>query len=254
MARVLLHQGPSPAGDIDYAFETIARELRTATGAGADLAVFPELFLPGYNSDRTGVLAQASVGPWAARLGEMALHAGCGLVAGYAERDGKDVYNAALAIGPDGQLLANYRKIQLFGPRERALFTPGDRYAVFDYQGRRSALLICYDVEFDGHVAALAKLGVELILVPTANMVPFHNVCRATVPTHAFNHAVTIVYANFCGVEGDLTYCGESLIAARDGAVLARAGMGPATLIVDLDTPVDPERLSTQGRDWQPVG
>lgn len=254
MARVLLHQGPSPAGDIDYAFETVARELRTAAGAGADIAVFPELFLPGYNSDRTGAVAEIWNGPWISRLGAMASQAGCGLVAGYAERDRETIYNAAVAIGPDGRLLANYRKIQLFGPREKALFTPGDRYAVFDFQGRRAALLICYDVEFDGHVAALAKRGVELILVPTANMVPFQNVCRTTVPTHAFNHAVTIVYANYCGVERDLTYCGESLIVARDGAVLARAGAGPATLIVDLGTRFDRERLSTQGSDWRPVG
>ncbi|MGB3316664.1 MAG: carbon-nitrogen hydrolase family protein [Albidovulum sp.] len=254
MTRVLLYQGPSPAGDIEGAFATIARELQTAAAAGADLAVFPELFLPGYNFDRVGALTEAKDGLWSARLGEMARDAGCGLVAGYAERQGEDLYNAALAIGPDGRMLANYRKIQLYGPREAALFRPGDRYAIFDYQGRRAALLICYDVEFDGHVAALAKLGVELILVPTANMVPFQHVCRNTVPAHAFNHAVAIVYANFCGIEGDLTYCGESLIVARDGAVLARAGAGPATLIVDLDHPVDPERLSTQGRDWRPVG
>jgi predicted amidohydrolase len=241
-------------GDVEQAFATIARELRSAAAAGAEMAVFPELFLPGYNSDRIEALAEPLDGAWIARLRDMARQAGCGLTTGYAERAGAELCNSAVAIGADGAVLANYRKIQLYGLREKAMFAPGDRYALFEVAKRRAALLICYDIEFSGHVAALAQLGVELILVPTANMVPFQHVCRITVPAHAVNHAVAIVYANFCGTEGDLTYCGESLIVARDGVVLAHAGAGPATLIVDLDHPVDPERLSTQGRDWRPVG
>ncbi|EKD61747.1 MAG: Nitrilase/cyanide hydratase and apolipoprotein N-acyltransferase, partial [uncultured bacterium] len=139
---------------------------------------------------------------------------------GYAEAAGDAVYNAALALAADGSVLAHYRKIQLFGPREAAIYRPGDAYALFDLAGIKAAVLICYDIEFAPHVAALAAAGVTLILVPTANMLPFTHVMTATVPAMAANHGVAIVYANYCGVEGDLTYAGGSLIAGPHGEVV----------------------------------
>jgi predicted amidohydrolase len=59
---------------------------------------------------------------------------------------------------------------------------------------------------------------------------------------------VTIVYANYCGAEGDLTYVGLSLIAGPHGEILAQAGDTPALLIAD-SPPRDPARLSTQSAD-----
>lgn len=252
--RVLVRQTASAAGNVEAAFADVACGLRTAAAAGAGMAVFPELFLPGYNHADVAALAQPSDGPWIARLCALAREARVGLTVGYAERDGDRVFNSAIALDAAGAVLARYRKIQLYGPREAALFTPGDRYEVFEFAGRRAALLICYDIEFAGHVAALAARGVELLLVPTANMDPFDHVPRLTVPSQAVNHAVAIVYANYCGTEGDLTYCGGSLVVAADGAVLVRAGRGAAMLVADLGQPPDPAKLSTQARDWRPLG
>jgi predicted amidohydrolase len=75
---------------------------------------------------------------------------------------------------------------------------------------------------------------------------------RATVPAMAANHGITIVYANYCGIEGDLHYAGGSLIVGADGDVLAQAGMGPALLIADVPK-VNATRLSTQARDFRAV-
>ena len=105
--RVLLYQGPSPAGDTEAAFHVIERGLRMASAGGADLALFPELFLPGYNCARIAELAQPAEGDWTRRLSLLARQAGCALVRGYAEREGASVYNSAVAIGADGVPLAN---------------------------------------------------------------------------------------------------------------------------------------------------
>jgi predicted amidohydrolase len=79
-------------------------------------------------------------------------------------------------------------------------------------------------------------------------MTPFTHVARHTVPAMAANHGVTIVYANYCGTEGDLTYVGSSLIAGPHGEILAQAGDSPALLVAELP-PRDPSRLSTQSAD-----
>ena len=76
-------------------------------------------------------------------------------------------------------------KIQLFGPQEKAVFTPGDRYASFQFRGHHIGLLICYVIEFAQHAWALKARGVDLVLVPTANPAGFENVSDLIVPARA---------------------------------------------------------------------
>ena len=251
--RVAIWQGPSPEGDIKLAFTALGQAMRAAAAMGARVLVAPELYLPGYNQDNLAEVAQVRGGAWHQRLSAMAIAAGCAVVVGYAEREGGRLFNSAVAFGAEGAELAHYRKVQLYGPREKALFGPGEAYATFTLAGKKAALLICYDIEFAPHIAALAAQGVELILCPTANMAPFTHVARATVPAMAANYGLTIAYANYCGVEGDLIYVGLSLIADPYGEALAQAGIGPALLVADLPLTLDASRLPTQAQDYRPL-
>jgi 5-aminopentanamidase len=250
--KIAVLQSQSPSDNLDWAFGQLAAALNAAAAAGAAVLVAPEAYLPGYNSGHIADLAQPKTGGWLTRLSALCQTADCGLVTGYAEREGDDIFNAAVAINAQGDPVAHYRKIQLYGPREAAIYAPGDAYCTFNLGGIKAGLLICYDIEFAPHVAAMRDLGATLILVPTANMAPFSHVAAHTVPAMAANYAVMIAYANYCGVEGDLTYVGGSLVAGPHGEVLAQAGNGPALLIVDLPVP-DSARLSTQAIDFRKV-
>lgn len=249
--RIAIVQGVSPAGAEDRALAALTASLQAAAAAGAQVVVLPELFLPGYNVADPGGGARDAAG-WDDLLGPLAARAGCALAVGVAERDSAALFNAAMIWGPDGRRLALYRKTQLYGERERRLFAPGERLAVFDLAGVRTALLICYDVEFPPLLRMLADRGIGLILCPTANMQPFAHVPALTVPAQAAIHGLAIAYANHCGREGDLAYTGGSRLVSADGTVLAMAGPGPALLIADL-LPADPALLSTQARDYRPV-
>ena len=249
--RLALYQGPPGTGDPEAGLTRLGALLDASARAGALMLVCPELFLPGYNRpDLHGALAQPRGGDWTQRLSAMARAAGCGLVLGWAERDGAAVYNAATAWDAQGQELGHYRKIQLFGPMEKASFRPGASYCLFDLAGVRAALLICYDVEFAPHVAALAAQGARLILVPAANPEGFGHVSTALVPARAAEAGVTIAYANYCGAEAGLAYGGLSLIVGPDARPLVSAGRGEALLIADLDVPLAPELRSTQQQDY----
>jgi 5-aminopentanamidase len=239
-------------GDETTALARINQAAHAAGALGAAMVVLPEVFLPGYNHDRITQRAVPRTAPVFAGIATICRAAGCGVVLGYAERDGADVFNAAIAIDAAGTTVAQYRKIQLFGPRERGLYLPGTDYTIFEVQGQKAALLICYDIEFDPHVAALSAQGVTLVLVPTANMEPYDHVVRHTVATMGANHGVSIVYANYCGTDGDLTYVGGSLIAGPHGEILAQAGRGPAFLLADIPAS-DPTRTSTQKTDYRAV-
>jgi 5-aminopentanamidase len=246
--RLALWQAASPAADLDTACAQAEAALAAAAAIGAAALVLPEVWLPGYNQADIGSLALTLDSPPLRRLAQAAKSAKTALVVGYAERAGDRIYNSAACFGADGALLVNYRKIQLYGPRERAIYTAGETFSTFTIADETAAILICYDVEFAPHVKSLADRGVTLILVPTANMAPFTHVPRATVPAMAANHGVTIVYANYCGSEGDLTYTGQSVIAGPHGEVLAQAGDTPTLLIAELPAR-DPARLSAQSAD-----
>ena len=250
--KLALYQGPSPAGDVDKAFDTLETTMRRAVDGGAAMVVFPELYLPGYNmSAQHHDYAQRIDGQWMKHLSALARDIGCALTLGFSERDGLTVYNSAVAIDKTGALLARHRKIQLFGETETALFARGGGYTTFFWNDLRVGILICYDVEFPEHVRAMRRMGVDLILVPTANMAPYEFVSKSIVPTRSYESGVAIAYANYCGSERDLDYVGLSLITAADGTVLEAAGESEeALLLVDFnDLPGDLSQMSTQMRD-----
>ncbi|HLQ19178.1 MAG TPA: nitrilase-related carbon-nitrogen hydrolase [Tabrizicola sp.] len=248
--RLALWQGTSPASDIEAACAQAETALAAASALGAGVLVLPEVWLPGYNQPDIPAKALAPDSAPLQRLAAAAKRHATALVVGYAERDGDRIYNSAACFGPDGIPLANYRKVQLYGPREASIYTPGDSLCTFRLGDEIAAILICYDVEFAPHIKSLADRGATLVLVPTANMTPFTHVPRVTVPAMAACHGVTIAYANYCGTEGDLTYVGLSTIAGPHGEVLAQAGETPTLLVTDLP-PRDPARLSTQAADFR---
>lgn len=227
-----LYQCPSPRGDLAAGLARVSDALTQAAQAHVDMLTMPEAFLPGYGSTpRSPPDGWNRVVP---QLSALCVQHGVALTIGLPEYDGAFVYNSTLTISASGEILARYRKIQLFGPAEAALFAPGDRYVTFNYLGTCFGLLICYDVEFPEHTRALARAGADVILVPTANMTPFVNVNQIIVPARAAESALTIVYANYCGSEGDLEYVGLSAIQGPDGYLLGGKGTQEGLCIAEL--------------------
>ncbi len=251
--RIAVYQTPSPAGDLPAGFDILDLALTNAALADADMLVMPELFLPGYNA----VTATPPEG-WdrvMTQVQDMCKRHDCALTIGLPDYDTKAVYNAAYAISATGEAVAKYRKLQLWGARENALFSPGDGLVTFSYGGTKFGLAICYDIEFPEHARALARAGVAAILTPTANMMPHINVNLIQVPGRAMENGISIAYANYTGSEGDLDYVGHSVISGPDGYPMAAKGMGAGLLVADLPTGLGENGIpySTQLSDYRPA-
>ena len=238
--RVALYQCPplplDVAGNLKR-LHSIAQE-----ACDADVLVLPEMFLTGYNigAEAVGALAEAQDGPSAQTIAELARNTGLAILYGYPERaeDGQ-IYNAVQLIDANGQRLCNYRKTHLFGDLDHSMFSPGgDEFPVVELNGWKLGFLICYDLEFPENTRRLALAGAELILVPTANMVPFDFVADVTVRARAFENQCYVAYANYCGHEDQIHYCGQSSIAAPDGQRVALAGLDEALIVATLDRQV----------------
>lgn len=245
--KVAVCQEKSPSGGVAVALEHI-RQQAQAVAAQADLLIFPEMFLTGYNiGDDVFKLAEPADGPSAAAVETIARESGVSILYGYPERSGHRTFNSARLIHPARGAIANYRKTHLYGAEEKRLFAPGGDLVLADLDGLKVGILICYDVEFPEAVRALALAGAELIAVPTALIEPYDIVSRTLVPARAFENQVYVAYAGMCGREGNLGYCGLSCIVGPDGQDLARAGADPALLIADID----PSAI-TRGRKKNP--
>ena len=235
--RVALYQCPplplDPAGNL-HRLHQVALEAK-----GADVLVLPEMFLTGYNIgvDAVNVLAEVYNGEWAQQIARIAKACGLAIVYGYPERseDGQ-IFNSLQLIDAHGERRANYRKSHLFGDLDHAMFSAGDSaLPIVELAGWKLGFLICYDLEFPENARRLALAGAELILVPTANMQPYDFIADVTVRARAIENQCFVAYANYCGHEGELQYCGQSSIAAPDGSRPALAGLDEALIVGELD-------------------
>lgn len=217
----------------------IAAHVADAKQAGATLAVFPELALPGYGAgDAIKDEARKHGDEQLTALAGLADQSGVAIVAGIAlERQGA-IINAAALLRPGAEPVV-YAKRQLYGTYEKALFRAGEAPPpIVDLGGLKAGLLVCFDVEFPEHVRDLAKRGAEIVLVPTAlpRSPAAHFIARNVIPVRAFENQVFVVYADWCGTDARFAYQGLSSIAAPDGARLAEAGESePVMLVADID-------------------
>lgn len=244
MMKIAVYQGEgadlalSPEVRTDMNLETMSRAAFKAAGTGASLIVFPELFLTNYNiGDDSYTASEPADGPSAQRMAMVAREADIAICYGFPERDygeGKEIYNSMSVINRQGELVATYRKAHLFGKEEHRLFTAGDELAVVELDGWKFGLAICYDVEFPELIRSLALAGAEAVIVPTALMEPYDFVARQLVPTRAIENQLYLAYANRCGREGKLSYCGLSCIVDPEGKTLARAEKHEDMLTADL--------------------
>lgn len=226
-----------------------------ARAAGAHWLVTPEMYLSGYLIDPALLAARAQPAEAGLALAAIAWRHRIGIVAGFPERQPHGLpYNAAIAVAPDGETLATYRKTHRYGAADRQRFSAGDRApAVFDWQGWQLGLLICYDVEFPETVRGLALAGADVVIVPTANMEPFDEVQRVLLPARALENRVGLAYANACGAEGGTVYNGLSTACGPTGEVLAQAGRDEALLTATYTrAALDAARQTSPLRDRRP--
>jgi predicted amidohydrolase len=234
--KIALYQGAGKPTGVDENLEIIEHQANSAAGQGADLIIFPELFLSGYNIGKTvRDLAQPADGPACQKVVEIAREANIAVLYGYPERLNSDVYNSALLINRCGNTCANYRKTHLYGSYEKSCFKPGDSLIITKLEDLNIGILICYDVEFPEAVRSLIYAGADLIAVPTALMEGYCRVAENVVPARAYESEVFVAYVNRCGMEGDLVYCGRSCLAGPDGRKILRAGKSEELLIANID-------------------
>jgi predicted amidohydrolase len=211
--------------------------------ASADLIVFPELFLCGYELKGIDARAVALDDPPLRSIAEAAARMRTAVVLGFAERTSSGLANSVACMSREGALAGVYRKTALFG-NERDVFEPGRELVVVDLAGKLAGLLICFDIEFPEPARQLALAGAEVLVTASANMEPFYADHELASRSRALENRLPHLYANAVGTAGALRFVGGTRSVGPDGEVVAELDRSSEELLLTriAGPPADEER------------
>lgn len=209
VCRIAVVQAAPVLFDKEACLDKALALLEEAAAKGAELVVFPELFIPGYPFGMTFGFTvgsrtaegradwkryyDASIlvpGPETEKLAAAARRLGVYISMGISERDAvtATLYNSNLFIAPDGTVL-NHRKLKPTGS-ERVVWGDADRdfFPVMDTPWGPMGSMICWESYMPLARAALYQKGVTLYISPNTNDNPEwqHTIRHIAIEGHCF--------------------------------------------------------------------
>jgi N-carbamoylputrescine amidase len=218
--------------------------VRKAAAQGAQVVLIQELFATPYfcieeRPEYFDLALPMQGHPLIARFADLARELGVVLPLSYFEKAGQAHFNSMAMIDADGRVLGNYRKSHIpQGPgyEEKYYFSAGDTgYRVWDTAFGRLGVGICWDQWFPECARAMALMGAEVLLYPTAigseppapgyDSQPHWEICMRG---HAGANIMPVLASNRIGREvapegREVTFYGSSFIADQTGQVVAKA-------------------------------
>lgn len=276
MERIVAAVQTGPCTDlIEQNVDRAVDLVEVAVTKGAQIVVLPELFstlfFPVGIVDNAERFFEPIPGPTTGRLCQIAQTQRCAIVAGIGERTTAGrYYNSVVVVDSKGVVVGIYRKTHLplqLTPPERVTyeahyFSRGDLgLPVFDVDGLKLGVLICYDRHFPEAFRTLALRGAEMIVLPTGartwNSGWRSGIWEALLRTRAYENGTFIVAADKAGEEEGTQYLGDSMIVSPvGGTILARSAPGALDDIViakcDLSEARDFRRSVPFFRDFRP--
>jgi N-carbamoylputrescine amidase len=247
--------------DQTESLERAKKLIRQAAAQGANIILIQELFetpyfcqdqLPGHFELARPVEGNDGI----ARFQKLARELDVVLPFSFFERDNQAYFNSVAMIDAGGELLGIYRKTHIpdgVGYQEKYYFNPGDTgFRVWDTRFGRIGTGICWDQWYPECARAMALMGAEVLLYPTAIGSEPHDDSldtaapwRRAMQGHAVSNVIPVVGANRTGFEpwdgypgGGQRFYGSSFIANHRGVLvadMARDEEGVALATFDLD-------------------
>ncbi|MDP1853057.1 MAG: carbon-nitrogen hydrolase family protein [Candidatus Omnitrophota bacterium] len=164
MAQLLV-EGGEPERNLARAEKMI----KDAACKGCQIVLLPEVLDLAWTHPSAKTEAQPIPGPYSQRLCAAAKEYGIYVCAGLTEKQKEKVYNTAVFIDKEGDILLKYHKINLLDV-EQPFYAVGQSLSVIETPFGLIGINICADNYYDSlHIGhALARMGAQIILSPSS--------------------------------------------------------------------------------------
>lgn len=248
-----------PGSSVQAKLERSLALIEKASRAGAQIILGGELsttdYVRFYGEKDNDLFSEAEPipGPSTEAVGRLTRKYGNYVIFPMFERGAPGIYyNSAATVGPDGNVVGNYRKTQVAGVQalEKMYFRAGQDFRVLETAFEphaRFGTIICHDRRYPETARIIAMLGAEILFVPTAAPGYAHGVHWTNLNImRAVDNGMFAIYSNRVGAEGGNSYFGESMIVNPMGEVIAKAGKEENhVLLADCDLSlVDKARIA----------
>ncbi len=197
----------------------------------ADLILLPEMWTIGWRSfDRYEKEAETLEGETVSRMAEKAKKINAYIHAGsIVEKRDNGLYNTAVLLSPEGEVIAAYRKLHLVtrkGSEEIAYLKPGKEVVAVDTEFGKVGFGICYDLRFPELYRQMAvNHGVEVFLhVAAWPLVRVENWIELS-HARANENLAYFISCNCAGFDHGVQYLGHSSIVDQNGVSTASTGL-----------------------------
>ena len=222
--RIALAQLNPRVGDIEGNVARAIEVWREARDAGADLIVFPELYITGYPpEDLVLKPAFAAASRAATEALASATADGPSIIVGAVWPDDGKLYNAAAHLA-NGEIQSLRHKVDLpnYGVfDEKRVFDPGPLPGPIDVKGVRIGVPVCEDIWTEEVTECLAECGAELLIV--LNGSPFDwnkpDVRMNTTVSRVKETDLPLAYVNRVGGQDELVFDGASFVLNPDASL-----------------------------------
>ncbi|MEY2725382.1 MAG: (R)-stereoselective amidase [Planctomycetota bacterium] len=206
---------------------------------GTQIIIFPECFASGYCFDSLEEalpFGESIPGPATNKVAALCKKLNVFVIFGLLERDGNQLYNSAVLIGPNG-LVGSYRKVHLPWLGVDRFTTAGERpFQVFTAGDLRIGMLICYDGGFPEASRVLALQGADLICLPTNWPPGGAFMADYSINARAMENGVYFAAVNRVGTENGFSFIGKSRICHPTGATLSSLDHASESILrADID-------------------
>ncbi|MCL8384745.1 NAD+ synthase [Xanthobacter aminoxidans] len=208
-------------GDVSGNLAIARRARQTAGEAGADLVVFPELFIAGYPAEDL-VLKPAFLAACQEAVEALAAETATGpavLIGAPWVEEGR-LFNSVLLL-EEGEISAVRHKVDLpnYGVfDEKRVFAAGPLPGPIPFKGVRLGVPICEDIWGPDVVECLAETGAEILIVPNGS--PYRRSVYAERENIAVARVVEsrlpLLYVNQVGGQDELVFDGASFVLNAD--------------------------------------
>ncbi len=226
-----VHYKPAAGKSPQDKRELFAPFIAEAAQKDVDLLVLPESLTFYGTGMEFSEVAEPVPGPSTSYFGQLAKRHSIHIAAGITERDEHLIYNTAILLGPDGELIGKYRKVTLPRGEVEAGIMAGSEYPVFDTSFGKVGMMICYDGFFPEVARQLSNNGAEVIAWPVWGCNPMLGQARAC-ENHVYviSSTYTDVSSNWM-ISAVFDHSGVPIAQAKEFGTIAIAE-------VDLNAPL----------------